>query len=167
MKKKEQNKLKLIVVILIAIPLTSVAGLFMINFLNDTIGLNTDISRDQTIPLTIESREGAVRLNVLVADSPEEQTRGLMFVNSLPEDQGMLFIFQKESMQGFWMKNTYISLDIIFINSKKEIINIAQNTTPLKEDVRYSSDSPSLYVLEVNAGFSARHDLKSGDSVNF
>ena len=167
MKKKEQNKLKLIVVILIAIPLTSVAGLFMINFLNDTIGLNTDISRDQTIPLTIESGEGEVRLNVLVADSPEEQTRGLMFVNSLPEDQGMLFIFQKESMQGFWMKNTYISLDIIFINSKKEIINIAQNTTPLKEDVRYSSDSPSLYVLEVNAGFSARHDLKSGDSVNF
>jgi hypothetical protein len=78
----------------------------------------------------------------------------------------MLFINSEEEMQSFWMKNTYIPLDMIFVNANKEIVTIHVNTTPLKE-WNYTSTKPALYVVEVNAGFTNRHGIGTGDKIDF
>ena len=82
----------------------------------------------------------------------------------MEEMQGMLFIFPDERYQSFWMLNTLFSLDMIFINSKKEIVTIHKNTKPLSEQ-SYPSSEPAQYVLEVNAGFCDRYNIKQGDKV--
>ncbi len=101
-----------------------------------------------------------------LADSEEERSRGLMFRTSLKENAGMLFIFDKPSIQEFWMKNTLIPLEMIFIDENKKIINIetAQPCT-LDPCLVYKSTRPALYVLEVNAGFAERNTITPGDSV--
>ena len=88
--------------------------------------------------------------------------QGLMFRQEMAADQGMLFIMPDERPQSFWMKNTLIPLDIIYANAQKEIVSIKRNTTPLSE-TPVLSDAPAAYVLEVNAGFAARHGLQVGD----
>ena len=90
-----------------------------------------------------------------------------MHRESLPEDSGMLFIFEGETVRTFWMKNTYLPLDMIFINSEKEIIHIEKDAQPCESDPCrvYSSKHPAEYVIEVNAGFSERKGLNPGDSV--
>lgn len=105
-------------------------------------------------------------IEIEVADNDQLRARGLMYRSSLPEDAGMLFIQDSEEMQSFWMKNTYIPLDILFVNSRKEIVTIQANTTPLKE-WSYASSEPARYVVEVNAGFSNRHNLNKGDKIAF
>ena len=82
----------------------------------------------------------------------------------MEENQGMLFIFPADAMQSFWMRNTLISLDMIFINSNKKIVTIHKNTKVLS-DQSYPSTSPARYVLEVNAGFTAKHNIQVGDQV--
>ena len=81
----------------------------------------------------------------------------------------MLFIFKEEAVRGFWMKNTYIPLDIIFINNNFEIINIAENVQPCKEDPceTYSSEIPIRYVVEVNGGFTEKKEIGIGDTIRF
>lgn len=106
------------------------------------------------------------RIDIEVADNDQSRARGLMYRRSLPENAGMLFTQRMEEMQSFWMKNTYIPLDILFVNANKEIVTIHANTTPLKE-WNYASTEPSLYVVEVNAGFSGRHGIRTGDKIEF
>ncbi|OGU89839.1 MAG: hypothetical protein A3K31_13355 [Ignavibacteria bacterium RIFOXYA12_FULL_35_25] len=84
----------------------------------------------------------------------------------MEEKQGMLFIFPDDAMQSFWMRNTLISLDMIFINSNKTIVTIHKNTKVLS-DQSYPSTAPAQYVLEVNAGFTAKHDIQVGDHVGW
>lgn len=105
-------------------------------------------------------------IDIEVADNNQLRARGLMYRRLLPENAGMLFIQDMEEMQSFWMKNTYIPLDIIFVNREKEIVTIHANTTPLKE-WNYASTEPALYVVEVNAGFSNRHNIGVGDRIEF
>jgi uncharacterized membrane protein (UPF0127 family) len=83
---------------------------------------------------------------------------------SMEEKQGMLFIFPQERFQSFWMLNTLFSLDMLFINKEKEIVTIHKNTTPLSQQ-SYPSSKPALYVLEVNAGFTDKYNIKEGDKV--
>jgi uncharacterized membrane protein (UPF0127 family) len=92
--------------------------------------------------------------------------RGLMDRFSLPDQAGMLFIFDNDEPRSFWMKNTYISLDIIFINSNKEIVSIQKYTQP-RTTSSIPSDKPAMYVLEVNAGYCDKFDIKPGDKVEF
>jgi uncharacterized protein len=109
---------------------------------------------------------GQTPLWVEIADDPETLTRGLMFRKAMPEDEGMLFVFEYAAPQSFWMKNTYLPLDIAFISSDYRILNIL-SMKPLDEDPRYKSNGAALYALEVNQGWFARHGVKPGDQLSF
>jgi hypothetical protein len=101
-----------------------------------------------------------------VADRPASREKGLMFRRSLPEDEGMLFVFEYPQMQSFWMRNTYLPLDIAFLSEQRVIINIL-TMKPLDEGPRYRSSAPALYVIEANAGWFSSHGIAPGDRAVF
>jgi len=103
--------------------------------------------------------------SVEIARSLDEIERGLMFRSELCDKCGMLFVFPVARQQSFWMKNTKISLDIIFIDENGIILNIAKNTTPFSTESILSQGS-AKYVLEVNAGFSEKNNLKNGYQID-
>ena len=102
-------------------------------------------------------------LQVEVADDNNERMKGLMYRQSLPENNGMLFIFEKEEIRKFWMKNTYISLDIIYFDSNKKLVSIVHSAKSRRTKSLLSKE-PALYVLEVNAGLAKEWGLQPGDS---
>jgi len=116
--------------------------------------------------VTIESAKGDVGFQVEIAATPEKRERGLMYRRELPPDRGMLFIFPVEKVNSFWMKNTPIPLDMIFISRERKIVGIVQETVPFSLDGR-SVSGPSQYVLEINGGLSRRYGFKAGDPVRF
>lgn len=89
-----------------------------------------------------------------------------MYRENMQEDQGMLFIFPVEEYQSFYMKNTIMPLDIMFVNSKKQIVKIHKNTTPYSEK-SLPSFNPAVYVVEVNAGFSDKFGIKEGSYIDW
>ena len=116
--------------------------------------------------VTLISDEDSVRVSVEVADTLEERRVGLMHREFLDENKGMLFIFEDAQPRTFWMKNTLIPLDIIFISDDLQILNIAQ-AVPCREDpcVLYPSEGSARYVLEVNQGFIEKRGIIIGDKV--
>ncbi len=115
-------------------------------------------------PLEIIGKSGVHTFAVEMALTPEDQARGLMFRRELPEGQGMLFDFQREQPATFWMKNTYVSLDMIFIRADGRILRIAENTVPLSEAL-VPSGGPVRAVLEVVAGTARKLGIAPGDRV--
>ncbi|MDH5671666.1 MAG: DUF192 domain-containing protein [Myxococcales bacterium] len=107
-----------------------------------------------------------VRVTVELARTVQERQQGLMYRKQLAPDAGMLFLFEEEKPLSFWMRNTYVPLDMIFIGSDLRIVGIVENAEPLTDDSR-SVDGHSQYVLEVNAGFSREHGLATGTAVAF
>ena len=91
--------------------------------------------------------------------------KGLMFRRSMADDHGMLFDFKAPRNVMMWMKNTYIALDMVFIDSKGRVVSVAENTVPMSEAI-ISSGAPALGVLEINAGVARKIDLKPGDIVD-
>ena len=118
----------------------------------------------ETEQLTIDTANGPVRFTVEIADNDEERNRGLMFRESLADDRGMLFHFQEPEMASFWMRNTVISLDIIFIGDNGRVVSIAAEAEP-KSDKLISSVAPVRFVLELNAKKARLMHLKIGDTV--
>ena len=116
--------------------------------------------------VVFQTDKGEVRFNVEIADTYTERALGLMNRENLSEKSGMLFVFGDESERSFWMKNTLISLDIVFISEKKEIVYI-QQAQPCKtlDCPSYSSKKPAKYVVEINGGLSDRLGIKEGDLV--
>jgi hypothetical protein len=114
--------------------------------------------------VTIQTTGGLRTFQVEVVDTPETRARGLMFRKSLPRGQGMLFDFKTEQPAGFWMENTYIPLDIIFIDTSGRIITIAENTTPLSLET-IPSGGVARGVLEINGGLAKKLGIKVGDRV--
>lgn len=108
--------------------------------------------------------EAITTIEVAVADDAEERNMGLMDVNNLPPDKGMLFIFDKQEPLSFWMANTPLSLDIFFVNESGEIVRIHQNAQPFSEK-NLRSEKPAKYVIETNSGFSVSHDIQEGMKV--
>ena len=108
----------------------------------------------------------AVSITIEIADTPEARVRGLMERWSLPESHGMLFIFDSPEVQRFWMHNTPLSLDMIFVDENRRILNIAESTTPMSKQT-YASRGPAKYVVEVRAGFSKRHSIAEGMSIQW
>jgi uncharacterized membrane protein (UPF0127 family) len=106
------------------------------------------------------------RVKVELARTPAEQERGLMFREKLGADEGMLFIFPSAADHAFWMKNTLIPLDMIFIDDAGAVVGVVANAEPLSLSPR-SVGVPSRYVLEVNGGWSAAHGVANGDKVRF
>src|SRR5246500_2425401 len=113
-------------------------------------------------PLEIASKNGVQVFAVEMASTPEEQAKGLMFRRQLPEGQGMLFDFHEEQPTSFWMKNTYIPLDMIFIRADGRILRIAENTVPLSEAL-VPSGGPVRAVLEVIGGTARKLGIAAGD----
>jgi uncharacterized membrane protein (UPF0127 family) len=114
--------------------------------------------------LDIVTAGGTHRFAVEVMRTPEQLSQGLMFRRYMPEDRGMLFDFKTEQPVQFWMKNTYLPLDMIFISKAGKIVSIAENTEPLSENL-VPSGAPVVAVLEVNAGTAARIHAVPGDTV--
>jgi len=105
-------------------------------------------------------------IDIEIADIESERTIGLMHRRSMPDTQGMLFIFDEEEQRSFWMRNTLIGLDIIYIRANGEIESIAKYTVPMSER-SVPSKGPATYVLEVIEGFCDRYNVKEGDKVVF
>jgi uncharacterized membrane protein (UPF0127 family) len=118
----------------------------------------------QTEQLTIDTRAGPVTLNVEIADDEAERNRGLMFRESLADDHGMLFHFQEPENASFWMRNTIVSLDIIFIGVDGRILNIADHTVPYSE-APIRAVGLTRGVLEIRAGRAAELGIRPGDRV--
>lgn len=117
--------------------------------------------------LVIHSASGDHRVKVEVVTEPAEQARGLMYRRSLGKDSGMLFIFRQEGPQSFWMKNTLIPLDMIFISKDLVIVDIATMQPCASYPCpSYTSRQPVLYVLEVNAGYCRSRNISIGDKVS-
>ena len=111
----------------------------------------------------LEASGGAcVLLNFWLAETPAEQRRGLMHVRELPETQGMLFVYRREQPISMWMKNTYVSLDMLFIRADGRVARIAAGTRPLSLE-SIPSGEPVNRVLELKAGAAARWGIKPGD----
>lgn len=180
MKKKKSNKTNqknyglpvfLIVVVIV------IASYF---FLTNTNG-NTEVASNSALnnnanqyeftkegELTFQTPDGKFKskIDIEIADDMVTRTVGLMYRENLKEDQGMLFIFPNQTIQSFWMKNTILSLDIIFVNKDREIVTIHKSTEPLTEE-SYRSDEPAIYVVEVNAGYTDRHNINEGDKISW
>lgn len=114
----------------------------------------------------LEGRDGKqVQVTVEIVSTPETQRKGLMWRTELPSDHGMLFVFADDTERSFWMKNTPLPLDILFIGSDLRIVSIAENTVPYSL-ASIPSAGPAKYVLEVNAGFSRKHGVAAGSRVS-
>jgi uncharacterized membrane protein (UPF0127 family) len=109
---------------------------------------------------------GELRVQVEVARTEAERVRGLMFRRSLDAGKGMLFLFESEQPLKFWMKNTYIPLDMIFIDAQKHVVFVEENATPLTLDSR-GPDQPTQFVLEVPGGWCRSHGVGPGIEAQF
>ena len=117
--------------------------------------------------VTIITQDGRkIGFGVEVADTPSKRAMGLQYRRELAADRGMIFLFPGESIQSFWMKNTPLPLDMIFISRDGKIVGIVEQTVPFSLDSR-SVNAPSQFVLEINGGLSKRHGIKAGDNVRF
>ena len=120
----------------------------------------------QEVPLSIMSSEAVHRFTVELAQTAEEQARGLMFRTELQPDAGMVFPFAKDRIASFWMKNTVIPLDIIFVRRDGTIESIAANTVPYSLDPVQSRE-PVAAVLEIAGGRAAELGIAPGDKISW
>lgn len=111
-------------------------------------------------------RIDGILLKVEIAQDEETRMHGLMYREDMPEDEGMLFVFSEQRILSFWMRNTFIPLDIAFINTEGLIVDI-KRMEPLDESRQYISLAPALYALEVNAGWFEKNKIKIGSEVLF
>lgn len=109
------------------------------------------------------------RFVVEVVDTEPARQLGLMHRESLPADQGMLFVFEREQPLAFWMKNTLIPLDILYFDAERRLVSVARNVPPCKSAIcpNYPSAGPGLYTLELNAGVAATLGVVRGDELMF
>lgn len=112
--------------------------------------------------------DNGVSFDVELARTPEEHGSGLMHRASMPENHGMLFIFGDESTKTFWMKNTLIPLDMVFLDGNMVVVEIKANVQPCTADPcpTYPSEKPAKYVLELNAGAAEENGIKAGMKAN-
>lgn len=115
--------------------------------------------------LVVTTQAGKRVFQVEIADDDAERARGLMFRRTMPNEQGMLFDFKKEEPASFWMENTYIPLDMLFIKADGRIESIAERTTPLSRR-GVPSKGPVRYVLEINGGLSDEFGIRPGDQIS-
>ncbi|MCK1424699.1 DUF192 domain-containing protein [Bradyrhizobium sp. 180] len=115
-------------------------------------------------PLEIVTRSGVQVFSVEMATTEQEKQTGLMYRKELADGKGMLFDFNPEQEVSMWMKNTYVSLDMIFIRADGRILRIAENTEPLSTKI-ISSQGPARAVLEVVAGTAQKYGIRPGDRV--
>ncbi len=113
-----------------------------------------------------EDSSAIINIDIELAEDDYERTMGLMHRYTMEEQQGMLFIMDREEPQSFWMKNTHISLDILYVDEAYEIVTIHKYAKPFSEE-SIPSIKPAKFVVEVVAGFCDRHHIKEGDHIRF
>jgi hypothetical protein len=124
-----------------------------------------DTVRGPHVVIRVEGR-APVTVTTEVARTEEERNRGLMYRRELAPMAGMLFVFRQSEPLTFWMRNTFLPLDMIFIKSDRRVLGVVENATPMTDDPR-RVEGDSQYVLEVNAGFAARHGIRAGTVIDF
>lgn len=151
-----QNRIKVILIIAIVVAIILLAWV-----LNEK-------QKDRKV-VFYQNNDKTTEISVKIADEPLEREKGLMYQKALPENRGMLFVFPKEDYYSFWMKNTLIPLDIIFLNKNKNIVSIIKNVPPCKNDFcpLYQPKEKSQYVIEVNAGFCDKYNIHERTRVKF
>lgn len=145
----------------------------------ETVSTPTETVPNASVPVTTNEgivREGEVvflrgekrlrKIDVEVAENETERQKGLMFRPYLSDSVGMLFVFDEATPQSFWMKNTMISLDIIYVDQNKKIVSIQKKAKPYSEESLPSFGS-AQYVVEVIGGYCDKYDIKVGDSIVF
>jgi uncharacterized membrane protein (UPF0127 family) len=115
--------------------------------------------------LSIKSAKGAQHFNIDIADTPERQEQGLMRVRFMGADQGMIFPLEPPRMMTMWMKNTVMSLDLLFIDARGRVICIRANAVPMSE-AYITCPQAVRAVLELNAGEAARRGIREGDQAS-
>ena len=151
------NKLNVI----LSIILFSTAAVFFVFLQNNNLENNSNITSE----VCLENK----CFNVEIADSSKERETGLMNREYLDPDSGMFFVFDKMGVYKFWMKNTLIPLDIIWIDENNKIIFIKENAEPCKVEQceTFGSDEKAKYILEINGGLTDEMGLGVGDEINF
>jgi uncharacterized membrane protein (UPF0127 family) len=144
-RRSHRHALTVLVVLLALLPACRRSGAA------DTVDVIT--SSGKKVPVTVE-----------LATTPDTRQLGLMYREHLAPGSGMLFIFPDVAPQSFWMHNTKIPLDIVFIDDGGKIVRLYANTTPFSDD-SLPSEAPVRYVLEVPGGFCAANDIRPGDEV--
>ncbi|MBD3328271.1 DUF192 domain-containing protein [Candidatus Peregrinibacteria bacterium] len=148
--------------------LTSICVLFGCTLGDSSVEMNVEdkILEDEKV-VTINTDNEKVNFIVEIADTIEKRQEGLMFREELDQNYGMWFVFDKEQELSFWMKNTLIPLDMIFVNDEFYVVDIVKNAQPCKSDPcsSYPADRPARYVLEINAGLSDLMGIEEGDEV--
>jgi len=148
-------------IILIAILAVAALSILIVSY-----SFISNQDQEQLILYQDNNNNNLATIKYEVADTEQAIATGLMNRNSLPEDEGMLFIFDHSQAVSFWMKNTYIPLDIIFIDENMSIVNIARDTEPLSL-IPIPSIQPIKYVVEVNAGFTHTNNINVKDKINY
>jgi len=102
-----------------------------------------------------------------IAETEASRERGLMFRDSMPADHGMLFLFDDQAVRTFWMKNTYIPLDILYFDQNYKLVSVQQRVPPCRSEpcAVYPSEGPAQYVLELNAGIADKLGVRPGDAL--
>ena len=127
----------------------------------------TDAGGDAVrVPVTVAAARGDVTFQAELADTPDERTKGLMFREHMDEAHGMLFLFPSEQPRSFWMKNTLIPLDMIFIKADRTILGVVAEAEP-ETTVSRSVPGASQFVLEINGGRAAELGIEAGQEVRF
>lgn len=112
----------------------------------------------------LNTAQGKFRFTAEIADTEEERSMGLMFREEMTSNHGMLFDFERKRRIQMWMRNTPLSLDMVFLNEKGEVVKITERTTPFSDAI-IDSGEPITHVLEINAGVSRLVGLKVGDAI--
>lgn len=118
------------------------------------------------VQITLKGKNSSVSYFVEIADTAEKAEMGLMWRKSMPQNQGMLFIFPYPSIIKMWMKNTYIPLDMIFFNAQNQVICLRENAVPLDDKNIISCPYPASKVLELNAGEIKGKNIQLGDKLS-
>lgn len=130
------------------------------------VAKEVDFTKEGELYLIKATGDTLEKIVIEIADNPYERETGLMYRDSIDQNQGMLFIFEDEKMRSFYMKNTKIPLDIFYINADKEIVSFIDNAQPLDEN-SLPSEAPAQYVLELNSDTSENLGLATGDKISF
>jgi uncharacterized membrane protein (UPF0127 family) len=170
---KKKGPVFIYFILFVAVSITMIT-LNQVRKRNEKSGINREQVNRRDIQFTKEGEleflnsggELITSIDIEIADDDIQTQRGMMYRRSMKQNQGMLFIFPDEEVRSFWMKNTLISLDIIYLDSEKNIVSISENAPPKSEQSIWS-DGPAKYVVEVVAGFVAQHQIKAGDKMEF
>lgn len=146
-----RRPLALFALLLLAVPALSALG---------------QLQKFPTAPLTILTAGGPRQFTVEVATTPAQMEQGLMFRQSMPADAGMIFDFREPQVATMWMKNTWIPLDMLFVDGAGHIVNIRERAVPGSTET-IAAAAPVRAVIELNGGIAARLGIKPGDTVEF